>query len=121
MLREILGPDDIAKIKVDGSFSSQMDFSGKISPKGVKFSGTMLEEYRYDWIKRKGLDLYYHGDYMSHVENEEDGSYELVIRMLVDSGYNWDDIGVVKTSYSIGKGKLTMEKQWFESSVAALK
>ena len=121
VLREIWSHDDVKGIDVEGSFSSQMDFSGKIMPKGVKFSGTMLEEYRYDWIKRKGLKLNTHGAYMSYKENEEDGSYELEYSLIVDTSYNWDDIGGCVTRYSIGKGKLTMEKQWFETTVAKLK
>ncbi|MBQ8505965.1 MAG: Ig-like domain-containing protein, partial [Clostridia bacterium] len=108
------------KIKVTGSFSSQMNFSGSIAPTNVKFSGAMLEENRYDWIDRKGEKLWEHGAHMTYAEND-DGSYSLIFATSVDAAANWDTVGTCKTLYSIGNGKLKMEKQWLDSYTATVK
>lgn len=112
--------NDNLKIKVDGKFSDQMNFSGTIQPSGAKFSGKMHEEERLDasYMKLKGQKLWETSDHMYYVE--DNGKFSLNYQTVVKCVTNWYIVGVSNTSFVIGEGKLTMGKQWLSSSHATV-
>ena len=112
--------NDNLKIKVDGKFSDQMNFSGTIQPSGAKFNGKMHEEERLDasYMKLKGQKLWETSDHMYYVE--DNGKFSLNYQTVVKCVTNWYIVGVSNTSFAIGEGKLTMGKQWLSSSHATV-
>ncbi len=107
-----IGGNRSDNIIVTAKFSTSNKFSGTIAPTGTKFTAYS----HFDSSEQKGKEVWENGTGVLELEENEDGTYNMIFRTIERCLYNANGVGSSYTRYVMKDGEAVIESQWYKGS-----